>query len=220
MKKIVSFLIISTMLLFVGCSLRSASSQSSQNSLPDTNKSTTEKNDVNSADKNNLEEESNNTNSKDQNTGVKNNKNQDSQGSNVKKTTTKIKIYLIAIDDNGKGGKKIDTGDSLIPIERTISTPSSPLVGALTELFSIKDRSYGQSGLYNSLYQSNLKVENAKIVNGVATINISGKLMLGGELDNPRVKAQIVETALQFSTVKDVKVFINGKSIDSVLSLK
>lgn len=220
MKKIISFLIISVMLLLVGCSLKSASPNSSQSSVPSTSKNTNEKNSVNSTDKNNSEQENTNINSKEQNTEVKSNKNQDSQSNNIKKTTTKIKIYLIAIDDNGKGGKRIDSGDSLIPIERTISTPSSPLVGAITELLSIKDHFYGQSGLYNSLYQSNLKVENAKIINGVATINISGKLVLGGELDNPRVKAQIVETALQFSTVKEVKVFINGKPIDTVLSLK
>lgn len=220
MKKIISLLIISTMLLLVGCSLKSTSPSSSESSVRNANKSTNEKNSVNSEDQNNPKQENTNTNSKEQNTEVKSNENQNNQGNNIKKTTTKIKIYLIAIDDNGKGGKKIDTGDSLIPIERTISTPSSPLVGAITELLSIKDRLYGQSGLYNSLYQSNLKVENARIINGVATINISGKLMLGGELDSPRVKAQIVETALQFSTIKEVKVFINGKPIDTVLSLK
>jgi spore germination protein GerM len=87
-------------------------------------------------------------------------------------------------------------------------------------LFSLKDRFYGESGFYNSLYQSNLKVDSAKIENGIATIKLSGNLMLGGVMDNPRVKAQITETALQFSTIKEVRIFINDKTIDEALSLK
>lgn len=137
-----------------------------------------------------------------------------------KKTTATVKVFFIAIDDNGKSGKKLDSGDSVVAVVRTISTPEAPLKEALSDLFSIKDRLYGQSGLYNSLYQSNLKVDSAKIVNGVATVNLSGKFMMGGELDIPRVKAQINETILQFTSIKSAKVFINGKTLDDALSLK
>ncbi len=36
--------------------------------------------------------------------------------------------------------------------------------------------------------------------------------------DNPRVKAQLEETARQFSTVTSVKYFINGQPLDAALS--
>jgi hypothetical protein len=39
-------------------------------------------------------------------------------------------------------------------------------------------------------------------------------------MDNPRVKAQIEETALQFSTVKKVSVYLKDKTLDEALSLK
>ncbi len=141
----------------------------------------------------------------------------------------RVKIFLIAIDDNGKAGKKIGCNDSVVPIERAIGStqianpaiPSgTPLAAALTELFSIHDRNYGQSGLYNALYQSTLKVDSATIASAKATINISGKVTLGGVCDNPRVKAQIEETALQFSIVNQVQVFVNNIPIDQLLSEK
>lgn len=137
-----------------------------------------------------------------------------------KKTTAVIKVFLIAIEDNGKSGKKLDTGDSVVAVERVISTPETPLKGALSDLLSIKDRIYGKSGLYNSLYQSNLKVESAKIENGAATVNLSGTLRLGGVMDIPRVKAQLIETVMQFSSVKGSNIYINGKTLDEALSLK
>jgi hypothetical protein len=39
-------------------------------------------------------------------------------------------------------------------------------------------------------------------------------------MDSPRIKAQLEETALQFSTVTKVSVYINDKSLEDVLSLK
>jgi hypothetical protein len=44
--------------------------------------------------------------------------------------------------------------------------------------------------------------------------------MLGGVCDNPRVEAQIEETALQFATVSEVAVFVNGKPLEEIISLK
>jgi len=44
--------------------------------------------------------------------------------------------------------------------------------------------------------------------------------MLGGVCDAPRVEAQIEQTALQFSTVHEVAVFINDVPLEDVLSLK
>jgi spore germination protein GerM len=43
---------------------------------------------------------------------------------------------------------------------------------------------------------------------------------MGGECDTPRVQAQIEQTILQFPTVKEVVIFINGKHLSDVLSLK
>jgi hypothetical protein len=133
---------------------------------------------------------------------------------------TKVKIFLIGIDDNGASGKKIGGNDSAIPVLVDIEPTKAPLKAALTKLLSLNEQMYGQSGFYHSLYQSNLEIKSVVIDNGEAVIELTGDLKLGGVLDNPRVKAQIEETALQFDSVKRVSVFIDGKRLDEVLSLK
>jgi len=87
-------------------------------------------------------------------------------------------------------------------------------------LLSVKDQFYGESGLYNALYLSNLQVGDVTIANGQAIIHLTGTLMMGGVCDIPRVEAQLTEIALQFSTVTSVAVFINDIPLKDVLSLK
>jgi Sporulation and spore germination len=134
--------------------------------------------------------------------------------------TTRVKLYFVAIDDNGKSGEKIGCNDSLVAVDREIPATSAPLTAALNELFSLKDRYYGQSGMYNALYQSKITIESVTIVDGKATINLSGSLVLNGVCDNPRVEAQIEQVALQFSTVKTVEVFLNNIPLQQALSEK
>lgn len=133
---------------------------------------------------------------------------------------SKVKIFLIGIDDNGASGKKIGANDSAIPVLVDIEPTKAPLKAALTKLLSLNEQMYGQSGFYHSLYQSDLDIKSVIIDDGEAVIELTGNLKLGGALDNPRVKAQIEETALQFDSVKKVSVFIDGKKLDEVLSLK
>jgi spore germination protein GerM len=67
-------------------------------------------------------------------------------------------------------------------------------------------------------YQSDIQLESATVENGLATINLSGDLELGGACDNPRVEAQIEQTALQFPTVDEVDIFLNGQPLEEVLA--
>jgi hypothetical protein len=200
MKKIISVFLFVLLIFTTGCSAVKNSNQTTNNPAPAPASGNTIKPD----EPNNVPD---NTTSTDQSDGTS-------------KPPLAVNIYMIALEDNGKSGKKIDTGDSIIPVKRLISDSESPLKNTLTLLFSLKDRFYGESGLYNPLYQSDLKVASAKIENGIATINLSGRLVLGGVMDGPRVKAQVTETALQFSTIKEAKIFINDKTIDEALSLK
>lgn len=134
--------------------------------------------------------------------------------------TLQIKIYLVALEDQGKSGEKIGCGDSLVAVTQEVPQTKAILKESLTKLFAIKDQYYGQSGLYNSLYNSALKLDNVAIVDGVATITLSGQLSLGGVCDNPRALGQIEATAKQFETVKSVKIFLNGKPFSETLSGK
>ena len=138
----------------------------------------------------------------------------------IEEKVSKIKIFVIAPEDNGRSGKKVGCGDSVIGIERQIAPTQTPLQAALQELLSIRSRYIGESGLYSALADSNLKVESVEIKNGQAIIYLTGTYVLGGVCDDPRFEAQLKETAMQFSTVKSVKIYINKKPLEDILSEK
>jgi hypothetical protein len=129
-----------------------------------------------------------------------------------------IKIVLIELEGNGQSGPLVGCGDSAIPINATIPRTQGVLRAALEKLFSAKQQFYGESGYYNALYQSDLEVASVRIEQGNAIIHLTGTIMLGGTCDAPRVQAQIEQTALQFSTVSDVTVFVNDVPLEDVLS--
>lgn len=129
-----------------------------------------------------------------------------------------VKIVLIELEGNGQAGPLVGCGDSAIPINVTIPRTQGVLRAALEKLFSAKQQFYGESGYYNALYQSDLQVESVTIEQGKAIIHLTGTIMLGGTCDAPRVEAQIEQTALQFSTVSDVAVFVNDVPLEDALS--
>jgi hypothetical protein len=135
-------------------------------------------------------------------------------------TELNVKIVLIALEDNGRSGMLVGCGDSAIPINVTIPRTPGVLRAALEKLFSAKQQFYGESGYYNALYQSDLEVAGVTIEQGKATIRLTGMIMLGGACDAPRVEAQIEQTALQFSTVSEVEVFVNDVQLEDFLSTK
>jgi hypothetical protein len=134
--------------------------------------------------------------------------------------TIMLKIFLIAVNDNGGSGTLVGCGDSVVAANVEVPYTTGVLKASMTKLLSIKDQNYGESGLYNALYQSNLKISSLTLKDGVATIRLTGKMILGGECDSPRVQAQLEETALQFSTVKKVTIYINNVELKKALSLK
>ena len=130
------------------------------------------------------------------------------------------KIYLIALEDNGRTGQRIGCGDSLVPVTREIAsgqmTPGK-ITAALTLLFSLHDRFYGQSGLYNALYSSQLQVQRVEMQGGKAAVYLTGTLSLAGVCDDPRAEAQIAATAGQFPGVTGVLIFLNGGPLVSAV---
>jgi len=132
-----------------------------------------------------------------------------------------VKLYLVAIGDNGGTGTLIGCGDSLVPVDVRITPTLGVLRAALNELFKLEGQQYyGQSGLYNALYQSDLVIEDVAVVGSEARIVLTGTLTLGGVCDGPRLEEQLKALALQFSTVERVSIYINGESLEDVLSLK
>ncbi len=131
-----------------------------------------------------------------------------------------VNIFLVALEDNGISGKKIGCDDSLVPVSIEIAPTYAVLREAFNQMLALDDPYFGESGLYNALYQSDLEVEDITLKDGDALIYLTGSLVLGGVCDSPRVEAQLTETAMQFSTVKTVTIYINGKLLKDALSLK
>ncbi|WP_240617810.1 hypothetical protein [Pseudarthrobacter sp. AG30] len=131
-----------------------------------------------------------------------------------------LTIYYVAVDDNGVSGPKIGCGDSLVatttgPVRFTDQV--GPSVGTL---LANKSRDVGMSGLINALYQSNLTYVAGELDGSTITIWLTGQFMLGGVCDIPRAKAQLEYTAMAASGATSAQVFVNGRPIDEVLSLK
>lgn len=135
--------------------------------------------------------------------------------------TSEVLVYLVALEDNGSNGKLVGCGDSLVPVRRQISLTRNPIVSALNELFAIKEQHIGESGLFNALYQSDLRVESVGVdENGIATVVLTGKAVLGGSCDTPRFIGQIEETVRAVAGVQSANILLNGITIRDALSTR
>lgn len=123
---------------------------------------------------------------------------------------SQAQVFLIGVDTGGP----IGCNDSAVPITVSIDPTNQPLQPALEALFAIKTEYYPQTELYNSLYRSDLQVQSIETANGLTTVNLVGEYQIGGTCDEPRVVAQLEQTALQFDYVQDVEFTINGNPID------
>ncbi len=126
-----------------------------------------------------------------------------------------VKVFLIALDDNGRRGKKVGCNDSLVPVTRNVRAGADTLKAAVEELLAVP-REY-EGGLGNYWQGENLSVQSAVIRAGVATIRMRGNVYIAGVCDAPRIEGQIRETARQFRGVRSVNVFVNGQRLANVL---
>lgn len=130
-----------------------------------------------------------------------------------------VKVYLVAVDDGGKLGRKIGCGDSLVPVTRRVKATGAPLKAALEELLSLP-RQYAEDSRLNNFWVGNgLRLKSVVLRGGTATIHITGEgPFVAGICDEPRITSQIEATARQFPTVKRVRVFVNGRTLRDAIS--
>jgi hypothetical protein len=135
--------------------------------------------------------------------------------------TTSVKIYLVAVGDEGRRGERFGCGDSIVAVNRQVPPTVTPLPVAIQTLLNDrKDSNPMSGGLYNVFYGSALTVESATIDNGRAVVRLNGQLNQRGVCDSPRVQTQLEQTAAQFPGVASVEVFVGGRALADVLSLK
>ncbi|MCC7432634.1 GerMN domain-containing protein [Candidatus Peregrinibacteria bacterium] len=141
-------------------------------------------------------------------------------------TQNNFNLILIGQEDKKLGGKEIGCGDTVVPVIQTSKLDNKAslqdkVTEAYQKLLSFKENKYEGFGYINALQSSNLKLDSLEIKDGQeAIIKLSGDLSLGGACDNPRLQAQLEETAWQFKEIQKINIQVNGKALDSVLSLK
>lgn len=140
----------------------------------------------------------------------------EARGQRGRPRTREVKVYLVAVGDAGKAGRKIGCDDSLVAVTRSVKNDGAPLRAAVRELLSMPRENEG--GLGNYWHGERLRVSGATISRGTATIRITGKVFVAGVCDQPRIEEQIKETARQFPGVRRVNVFVNGRPLARVIS--
>lgn len=124
----------------------------------------------------------------------------------------RVNIALLNTEPEGEPERGCD---DVVLVERQVTQTTQPLNAALTELFRIDQENV--NGLYHFIARTNdtLTFERATVENGTANIYLTGELSgLQGVCDNPRAKIQIEETALQYSTVNNVQIFLNDEETE------
>jgi hypothetical protein len=124
-----------------------------------------------------------------------------------------VSLAMLHVGDDGEGERY--GCDFLVFVERDIVPTTAPLTAAMQELFSIATTSV--DGYYNFIANTNdtLQFDRATVEDGTAHIYLTGELSgLSGVCDDPRASIQIEQTALQFATVDDVQLYLNGEPTD------
>lgn len=142
------------------------------------------------------------------------------QPTGLPEQTGPLTVYYVAVGDNGMSGPLIGCGDSLVATTTAPVTYTDQVGPSVGTLLANKSRDAGLSGLVNALYQSNLTYVAGELTGSTITIWLTGQFMLGGVCDIPRVKAQLEYTAMAASGATSAQVYVNGRPIDEVLSLK
>ncbi|WP_369045636.1 hypothetical protein [Sinomonas sp. P10A9] len=141
-------------------------------------------------------------------------------GGQLPEQTAPLTIYYIAVGDGGVSGPAVGCGDSAVATYTEPVTFRDQVGPSLNRLFANHSRTIGQSGLINVLYQSNLTYVSGSFDGTTITVQLSGSFLLGGVCDIPRAEAQINLTAMAAAGAQRAAVFVNGRPLADVLSLK
>jgi LysM repeat protein len=121
-------------------------------------------------------------------------------------------LHFIAL-----GAGDLGCGDAIVAVPREVAPTRAPLTAALQELLGTGASVPGRPDLYNAIGQSNLQVEAIDVVGDTAIVRLVGNYQIGGVCDEPRVRAQLERTVLQFAAVRQAVIFINGVRLEDLL---
>ncbi len=130
----------------------------------------------------------------------------------------RVRVFLIAPQDGGRGGRKVACGDSAVPVEVKLPQAAPAFAGALRALLAMSDRYDRGSGLLDPLYASRLELAGFERRGALAKVRLTGYVERGDACDNSRMLAQLTETALQFRGISEVEFEVDGQPLHSLLA--
>lgn len=142
------------------------------------------------------------------------------KGDTLNRTVT---LYYVGLDDGGKNGEPIGCNDSLVPLstnEPLKADPFEAVKQSLGMLFENKSQHPDESGIYNSLYQSDLSVDRIEKNGDDMNVYLKGSVSLDGICDTPRFQAQIKQTTVGNANFSGVEFYLNNEPLDDTLSQK
>lgn len=129
-------------------------------------------------------------------------------------------MYYIKLDDGWTEGKLIGCNDSLISVPVVLDTLFTSREEVLTYVYKLQLWAKGQPENLATTLTPELQVANISVTDGKAAVALSGTLLLWGTCDVPRVQEQLTAVGTQFPEITEVKITINGTSLDDYLSSK
>lgn len=135
-------------------------------------------------------------------------------------TKTRLRLYFIALGDKGASGTSLGCGDSLIETDTEAVGTTDKLQETFERLLASHDQTYGDTGLYNPLYQSQLTFVSGQVSGDTVTVKLSGTIKQAGECDTPRIQAQLTSVAKAATGATHATITVNNKSLDKVLGSK
>ncbi|MBI2644146.1 MAG: GerMN domain-containing protein [Candidatus Wildermuthbacteria bacterium] len=105
--------------------------------------------------------------------------------------------------------------NKVFSVNRQIPKTQATARAALEELLKGTTNKEQEQGFFSSL-NSNIKIQQLNIANGVARVDFDEQLQfqVGGSCRVAAIRAQITQTLKQFSTVQNVVISINGRTED------
>ncbi|MEO6509037.1 MAG: DUF2079 domain-containing protein, partial [Patescibacteria group bacterium] len=140
-------------------------------------------------------------------------------GKTIPADLEKMKTYIAMISLNTDKGVGCGDGVKMIPVEVPYNPYKVDILKLTVQALLQSGKSHPKE-LYNTFENIDLRIEKFDLVEESLTMNLTGKLSLGGVCDSPRFKAQLEQTFLQFPWVKKAVITINGTPIDDALSEK
>ncbi|MCZ9882036.1 GerMN domain-containing protein [Arthrobacter sp. B2a2-09] len=133
--------------------------------------------------------------------------------------STGTAVYFVAIGDGGSRGVRFGCDDSLVAVQITAPPGSDQLAVAMGQLLAPDDTA-SRAGLYNALSGSALRYVSGYLDGTTAVVNLSGSLRPGGVCDHPRIETQLTQTAVAATGASQAAIYVDGRILADVLSLR